>query len=265
MSSGASKSTCGLQVEQFACLNDNYGYLIHDTQSGLTAAIDTPQVKAYMEALERRGWKLSHILNTHHHADHAGGNLELKALTGCTIVGPVNEKDKIPGIDIPLGGGDVFELGESKGLVLDVGGHTKGHIAFHFAQQKMAFVGDSLFAMGCGRMFEGTYEQMQASIERLSGLPDETTIYCAHEYTLANAKFAISVDPTNKELEERFEKVHAQRLRGEWTVPTSMAIERRTNPFLRYNTPQIRKMLGVTPEAPSLHAFSAVRKAKDVF
>lgn len=261
---GAVAASCQLQVEQFPCLSDNYGYLIHDSVSGETAAIDTPDADAYMEALARRGWKLTQIWNTHHHHDHAGGNKQLKDATGCKVVGPEGEADKIPGIDVAVGGGRVVALGTLEAAVIDVGGHTKGHIAFHFPTLGKAFVGDALFAMGCGRMFEGTYEQMFASIQRLRALPDETTVYCAHEYTLANAKFALSVEPSNSALQARAELVRQQRAKGTWTVPTQMAIERETNPFLRFDSSEIRSKLGVV-DASDLDAFAAIRKAKDRF
>jgi hydroxyacylglutathione hydrolase len=261
----ASSAQCQLQIEQFPCLSDNYGFLVHDAASGQTAAIDTPDAKAYLDALDRRGWKLTHILNTHHHHDHAGGNMELKAATGCKIVGPVNEKDRIPGIDVSVGGGDTVQVGRLNATVLDVGGHTIGHVAYHFEDAGVAFVGDSLFAMGCGRMFEGSYPQMFASIERLAALPDDTAIYCAHEYTAANAKFALSVDGSNAALQARSLEVQQARQRGEPTVPTLMKLERETNPFLRYHSADIRKVLGVASDAPAVEAFAAIRKAKDKF
>jgi len=265
MSGGAASSTCSLEIEQFPCLSDNYGYLVHDKASGQTAVIDTPEVGPIMEALERKGWKLTHILNTHHHHDHAGGNLEIKEKTKCQIVGPKNEQEKIPGIDVAVGQGDTFKLGNQEVRVLDVGGHTLGHVAFVFAEDNVAFVGDSLFAMGCGRKFEGTYEQMFESLKRLNQLPDSTTVYCAHEYTLSNGKFALSVEPDNEALQIRQKEVEAARRKGEWTVPTTMAAERSTNPFLRWHSSSLRKSLGLAADASELEVFKATRIAKDKF
>lgn len=174
MSTDSAVST--FTVAQFSCLGDNYGYLIHDPETGQTAAIDTPCDKTYKEELEKRGWKLTHILNTHHHDDHTGGNKALKE-EGVKIIGPVDEKSKIPGIDEPVGGGDSFEFGNLKVNVMDAGGHTKGHIAYYFPDQSSVFVGDCLFSLGCGKMFEGTPTQFWASLERLRALPDDTVVY----------------------------------------------------------------------------------------
>ena len=168
------------------------------------------------QVLKTKGWKLTHILNTHHHHDHAGGNLELKKATSCTIIGPKGEADKIPGIDTAVDQGDTIKVGNQVARVLNVGGHTKGHVAFHFEDAGIAFVGDSLFAMGCGRMFEGTYEQMYASLQNLASLPDETAIYCAHEYTQANGKFAMSVEPGNEALQKRVKEVMSLALHGQF-------------------------------------------------
>lgn len=165
-----------LSVSQFLCLSDNYGYLLHDTASGQTAAIDTPCGKTYQQALQRHGWKLTHILNTHHHHDHTGGNLELKS-DGVIVIGPRDEKQKIPGIDRGVGGGDEFEFAGRKVIVMEAGGHTKGHVAFYLPEESKVFVGDCLFSLGCGRMFEGTPEQFWASIERVRSLPDDTVVY----------------------------------------------------------------------------------------
>lgn len=165
-----------LSLAQFLCLSDNYGYLVHDPVTGQTAAVDTPCAKTYNEELNRRGWKLTHILNTHHHWDHTGGNMELKE-DGVIVVGPKNEKEKIPGLDKAVGEGDVFEFAGSEVIVMDAGGHTKGHIAYYFPGQSKAFVGDCLFSLGCGKMFEGTPEQFWSSLEKIRALPDETLIY----------------------------------------------------------------------------------------
>ncbi|MFA7638873.1 MAG: hydroxyacylglutathione hydrolase, partial [Parvibaculum sp.] len=171
-----------LEIHQFPCLNDNYGYLVHEPSTGMTAAIDTPEVAPILAALTEKGWKLTHILNTHHHFDHAGGNTGLKEKTGCVVIGPKGEKHKIPGIDRAVGEGDVVELGAARARVIDVPGHTAGHIAYSFDEDRVAFVGDTLFALGCGRLFEGTPAQMWTSLGKLMALPDDTTVYCAHEY-----------------------------------------------------------------------------------
>ncbi len=244
-----------LNVRQFPCLEDNYGFLIRDEQTGLAACIDTPDVNAILEEARKAGWTLSFVFNTHWHPDHAGGNAEIQAATGATIVGPP-EVRRIAPLDREVGDGDVVMLGATRLDVLDVGGHTSGHIAYHDAADAIAFVGDTLFAMGCGRLFEGTPEQMWTSLSKLAALPDETTVYCAHEYTAANARFALSVDQ-DAGVRSRADKIFAMRERGEPTVPTTIGVEKATNPFLR--APLLRSGL-----APA-RAFAEIRGAKDVF
>ena len=182
-----------LTVHQFACLSDNYGFLIRDDATGKTACIDTPDSAAVLRELDELGWELDFIFNTHWHPDHAGGNADIKIVTGCSIIGP-QEVTRIAPLDREVGGGDVVELGETTFQVIESGGHTLGHIAFFDAADRIAFVGDTLFALGCGRLFEGTPEQMWDSLQRLAALPDDTKVYCAHEYTASNARFALSVD-----------------------------------------------------------------------
>lgn len=245
-----------LTVHQFPCLSDNYGFLVRDTASGQVATIDTPDAEAILTQLDRLGWTLNLILNTHWHPDHAGGNEALKAATGATIAGP-SEVTRIAPLDRALNDGDVVMLGETRFDVLDSGGHTLGHIAYHDAADAIAFVGDTLFALGCGRLFEGTPEQMWTSLARLASLPDDTTVYCAHEYTAANARFALSVD-ADPAVKARADAVFAARERGEPTVPTTIAAEKAANPFLR--APLLR------PNAASpAEAFAAIRAAKDSF
>ncbi|MBV8684108.1 MAG: hydroxyacylglutathione hydrolase [Caulobacteraceae bacterium] len=245
-----------LIVRQFPCLSDNYGYLICDEQSGRTACIDTPDAGAIMAALDAAGWKLDLILNTHWHADHAGGNAELQKATGATIVGPA-EVRRIAPLDRVVEDGDVVELGETRLQVIACGGHTLGHIAYFDAADRIAFVGDTLFALGCGRLFEGKPAQMWASLQRLAALPEETAVYCAHEYTASNARFALSVD-SEPALVRRSEEVFAARARGEPTVPTTIGLERATNPFLR------APLLAPDASSPA-EAFARIRAAKDSF
>lgn len=237
-----------LIVRQFPCLSDNYGFLARDEATGLTACIDTPDADAILKELDVLGWSLSLILNTHWHRDHAGGNAAVKAATGAVIVGPA-EVEKISPLDRKIVDGDMVELGETRLQVLATGGHTLGHVTYFDPDSQIAFVGDTLFALGCGRLFEGTAEQMWASLSRIAALPDETAVYCAHEYTAANARFALSVDDAPA-LKARAAEVFAARERGEPTVPTTIAREKATNPFLR---------------AGDATRFAAVRAAKDVF
>ena len=249
-----------LQVHQFPCLNDNYGFLIRDEGSGKTGCVDTPDADAILAELKRLGWGLDVILNTHWHPDHAGGNAAIKAATGCQIVGP-QEVTRIAPLDRPVGDGDEVRLGETSLRVLDTGGHTLGHIAYVDAADHIAFVGDTLFALGCGRLFEGTAEQMWSSLSKLAALPDQTLVYCAHEYTASNARFALSVDQS-AELKSRAEAVFAARERGEPTVPTTIGQEKAANPFLR--APLLKAGLGLS-SASDAQAFAAVRQAKDAF
>ena len=247
-------------IRQFACLSDNYGFLVRDDASGRTACIDTPDAAAILAELKAAGWGLDFIFNTHWHADHAGGNAEIKAATGCTIVGPA-EVTRIAPLDRTVGGGDEVMLGETHFAVIETGGHTLGHIAYFDDADRIAFVGDTLFALGCGRLFEGKPEQMWASLSRLAALPDETRVYCAHEYTASNARFALTVDQ-DPALKARAEQVFAARERGEPTVPTTIGLEKATNPFLR--APELAGRVGAAGE-PDYKAFGAVRTAKDNF
>ena len=249
-----------LTVRQFPCLSDNYGFIIRDEASGRTACIDTPDPDAILTALAKEGWGLDFIFNTHWHPDHAGGNAAVKAATGALIVGP-QEVTRISQLDRLVVDGDVVELGETRFEVMDTGGHTLGHITYFDAADRIAFVGDTIFALGCGRLFEGTAQQMWTSLSRLAALPDETRVYCAHEYTAANARFALSIDP-DPALRRRADEIFAARERGEPTVPTSIALEKATNPFLR--APLLAAALGKAG-VPDHEAFAAVRAAKDVF
>lgn len=245
-----------LSIRQFPCLSDNYGFLVRDEATGLVATIDTPDAAAILADLEASGWgRLDFVFNTHWHPDHAGGNERLKAETGCAIVGP-EEVRRIAPLDRLIAGGDWVDFGETSFEILDVGGHTLGHVAWWSPDDRVAFVGDSLFALGCGRLFEGTPDQMWSSLQRLTALPAETTVYCAHEYTASNARFALSVD-ADPAVRARAEAVFAARERGEATVPTTIGEEIATNPFLRAP--------GLRPELSPVEAFAAIRAAKDGF
>ncbi len=253
-----------LLVHQFACLDDNYGYLLHDPRTGATASIDTPEVEPINRALQERGWSLTHILNTHHHFDHAGGNEALKAQWQCKVIGAANDAARIPGIDVLVSDGEQFEFGDCTLTVLEVPGHTSGHIAFYCAEESMAFVGDTLFALGCGRLFEGSAAQMTESLSKLMALPDETLVYCAHEYTQANAAFAVTVEPHNEALLRRVEEIAALRAEGRPTVPTTIGLERATNPFVRTQSVDLQQTLDLVGAAP-VAVFAETRKRKDHF
>jgi hydroxyacylglutathione hydrolase len=253
-----------LEIHQFPCLSDNYGFLVHDAPSGVTACIDTPEVEPILRALDEKGWRLTHILNTHWHPDHAGGNEPIRARTGCRIIGPAGEEARIPGIEQSVREGDVLDLGGHEVRVLDVGGHTAGHIAYWFPNDGVAFVGDTLFALGCGRLFEGTPQQMWSSLGKLMALPPETVVYCAHEYTQSNARFALTVDPENAALRERAARVDAARAEGRFTVPTTIGDELRTNPFLRAADPALQRAIGMVGAAP-VDVFAETRRRKDRF
>ncbi len=253
-----------LDVYQFPCLNDNYGFLIHEPVSGCTATIDTPEVEPINRALEDKGWHLTHILNTHHHFDHAGGNEALKKQWGCQVVGAANDAERIPGIDVRVVDGENLVFGKTSALVLEVPGHTSGHIAYYFAEEGQAFVGDTLFALGCGRLFEGSPQQMWTSLEKLMALPDATRVYCAHEYTQANAAFALSVEPNNPALIERAKEIDALRAKGRPTVPTTIGLERQTNPFVRPMSEEIQATVGLTG-AQWVDVFAETRRRKDNF
>lgn len=222
-----------LQIVRIPALSDNYIWLVHDPVSAETIVVDPAQADPVLAALAERGWALTAIWNTHWHPDHTGGNAALKAATGCMVVAPAAEAAKIPTADRLVGEGDAVAIGAHRAAVLEVPAHTAGHIAYHFAEDALVFVGDTLFAMGCGRLFEGTAEQMFANMQRLAALADETRVYCAHEYTLSNGRYALVAEPDNAAIAARMVEVEALRAAGEATVPTTIAAERATNPFLR--------------------------------
>lgn len=225
-----------LEIVRIPVLSDNYVWLVHEPVSGSTMVVDPAVADPVLAAAAERGWTITDIWNTHWHPDHTGGNAAIKDATGCTITGPVAEAARIPTLDRLVAGGDQLQLGGAPAVVWDVPAHTAGHIAYYFADDAAIFVGDTLFAMGCGRLFEGTAEQMFANMQQLAQLPDATQVYCAHEYTLSNARFAVTVEPENAALAARLADVVAMRERGEATVPTSIGAERATNPFLRATT-----------------------------
>ncbi|WP_239805854.1 hydroxyacylglutathione hydrolase [Croceicoccus hydrothermalis] len=251
-----------LQIHQFPCLSDNYGYLMHDAESGETVCIDTPDADAYLREADEKGWTITQIWNTHWHPDHAGGNEAIKAETGCQIVAPAAEAPKIAAIDRSVSGRDTVTIGAHEAQIIDVGGHTHGHIAYHLPDAEIAFVGDALFALGCGRMFEGTAEQFWSSLTRLKSLPSQTTIYCAHEYTAANARFALHADPDNAALRRYAEEVEERRAAGKATVPTTLQRELATNPFLRADDAGMQARWG---GGDAVETFAALRAAKDGF
>lgn len=253
-----------LQFHQFPYGSDNYGVLVHDDVSGETACVDAGDADAVLGALEATGWSLSELWITHHHADHVDGLLAVKARGGCKVLGPVARGTAIEGVDQHLAEGDSFMFGTHKVDVLQTPGHTLDMINFHLGNDKVVFTGDTLFAMGCGRLFEGSPALMWDGLSKLLKLPDDTTIYCSHEYTLANAAFALSVDPENKALIARAAEVKAMREAGKPTVPTNMAIERATNPFLRADDAGMRAFLGLQ-NASDVEVFTEVRARKDKF
>lgn len=250
-----------LQIYQFLCLSDNYGFLLHDPDSGETVAIDTPDGPKYLEQAEAKGWTITQIWNTHWHPDHAGGNAAIVAATGAKVVAPL-EVEKLSPIDTQVADGDTVAIGPHQARVIDVSGHTNGHIAYHLPQDEMAFVGDSVFALGCGRMFEGEAAQFWQSLQRIKALPPETTLYCAHEYTASNAKFALHADPDNAALQAYAAEIAEKRERGEPTVPMNLARELATNPFLRADDPAIQARWGGDSAAET---FGALRAAKNDF
>lgn len=222
-----------LEIVRIPVLSDNYVWLVHEPVSGETMAVDPAVAEPVLAEAQQRGWQITQIWNTHWHPDHTGGNAAIREATGCTITGPAAEAERIPTLDRLVSEGDTIALGSVTARVLDVPAHTAGHIAYHFAEDRAAFVGDTLFAMGCGRLFEGTAEQMFVNMRKLEVLGDETRIYCAHEYTMSNGRFALTVEPENAALVSRMAEVTAMRERGEPTVPTTIALERATNPFMR--------------------------------
>jgi hydroxyacylglutathione hydrolase len=248
---------------QFTCLKDNYGVLVHDSVTKATASIDAPEAAAVLAALDSAGWSLTDILVTHHHADHVQGIPELKArFPQARIVAPAKEADRIGGVHLAVAEGDLVQVGRLSAKVLETPGHTAGHIVYWFEEQDALFAGDTLFALGCGRVFETPMSTMWHSLVKLSELPGETQVYCGHEYTLSNAKFAITVDPTNSILKERLDEITALRAENCPTLPTTIALELATNPFLRAEHPDIQAAVGMRGADPA-EVFAELRTRKN--
>ncbi|MEK9672198.1 MAG: hydroxyacylglutathione hydrolase [Rhodospirillaceae bacterium] len=253
-----------LEIQQIPVLNDNYVYLAHCPETGATGVVDPAVSGPVLDAADKLGWNITHILNTHHHGDHTGGNLEIQAETGCEIVGPEADKDRIPGIRTQVSDGDAYRLGKAEAMVYDVPGHTRGHIAYWFEGSDALFCGDTLFAMGCGRLFEGTPAQMVKSLEKFKRLPPQTRVYCAHEYTQSNGRFALTVEPDNKALVQRMKDVDAARAKNIPTVPSTIGDELATNPFMRSDSPGLQKAIGMAG-AGYVDVFAETRQRKDNF
>jgi hydroxyacylglutathione hydrolase len=241
-----------LDIVRIPVLSDNYIWLMREPQSGAVGVVDPAVAAPVLAEADKRGWKITHILNTHHHGDHVGGNLEIKNATGCTIVGLGRDRARIPGIDVTVDDGDRYRFGEAEAEVFFVPGHTSGHCAYAFRDQHALFCGDTLFALGCGKMFEGTPQQFWTSLERLRSLPDDMKVFCAHEYTQSNARFAVTIETDNKAF------------KGEPTVPSLLGDEKKTNPFLRADIPSVQKAVGMVGKDP-IQVFAEVRHRKDVF
>ncbi len=253
-----------IEIEQFMCLSDNFGVLLRDPATGVAALVDAPEEAPILAAVKRTGWTPKLILTTHHHMDHVEANLALKQRFGLRIVGPEAEKAKIPGIDETVEQGSVVPFGGENAEVIFTPGHTAGHVSYHFPQSKVLFAADTLFALGCGRLLECPPPVMYESLRKLAALPPETAVYCGHEYTLSNAKFALTIDPDNEALQARAKRIEALRAEGKPTLPTTIGEELATNPFLRWADPAIRRNLGME-NASDAGVFAEIRKRKDNF
>ena len=252
-------------IDIFMCRADNYGYLVHDVATRRTASIDAPDARAITAALERHGWTLTDIFLTHHHTDHVEGVPVLKRDFDVTVSGPRGEAEKIMGLDRLVSPNSTVTLGETEFIVIETPGHTLGHIAYYEPAGGHLFSADALFSLGCGRMFEGKPGPMWEGLARLRELPDSTLLYCGHEYTVENARFAVHVDPRNTALQIRAAEVRRMRAAGQFTIPVSMGLEKATNPFLRADDPALAAAMGLPPDSPPEAVFAALRAAKDGF
>ena len=252
------------QIYQFLIGSDNFGVLLHDPKTGATASIDAGEEAPILEALETTGWRLTDILVTHHHGDHIAGLAALRSKLGARVVGAAADKHRIADIDLAVKEGDHFTLGSLEVRVFETPGHTVGHIAFHLPHEKLLFAGDTLFAMGCGRLFEGTPADMHQSLQKLAALPQDTALYCGHEYTQANGRFALTIEPDNVDLQERVARVAELRAAGKPTLPTSIALELATNPFLRAEQASVQAAVGMAGADPAA-VFAEIRARKDRF
>jgi len=250
------------QTRLFLCLKDNYGVLLNDPASGATAAIDAPEAAPVEAALRAAGWRLTDILVTHHHADHTGGIAELKARHRCRVVAPHGEAARIPAVDETVRENDEVRVGTIKARVFETPGHTAGHISYFFPADKLAFVGDTLFSIGCGRVIEGTPEMMWESLLKLRALPDDTRLYCGHEYTRANIRFAKMIEPANAALRAREQEVDKLIAADKPTIPSTIGEEKAANPFLRADLPEVAKSVGLAGE-PAWKVFAEIRERKN--
>ncbi len=250
------------QTRLFLCLKDNYGVLLNDPASGATAAIDAPEAAPVEAALRAAGWRLTDILVTHHHADHTGGIAELKARHRCRVVAPHGEAARIPAVDETVRENDEVRVGAIKARVFETPGHTAGHISYFFPADKLAFVGDTLFSIGCGRVIEGTPEMMWESLLKLRALPDDTRVYCGHEYTRANIRFAKTIEPANAALRAREQEVDKLIAADKPTIPSTIGEEKAANPFLRADLPEVAKSVGLAGE-PAWKVFAEIRERKN--
>jgi hydroxyacylglutathione hydrolase len=250
------------EIRQFLIGSDNLGVLLHDPRTGATASIDAGEEVPILAALAETGWGLTHILITHHHGDHVAAVTALKARTGAHVVGPERDRHRLPVLDEGVSEGDRVSVGTLAAVVLETPGHTSGHIAYHFPAEGLLFAGDTLFAMGCGRLFEGSPAEMWSSLQKLAALPEDTQVYCGHEYTMSNARFALSVDAGNSALTERAREVEETRKAGRLTIPTTIGQERRTNPFLRAADPALAAAVGLQGR-PAVDVFAELRERKN--
>jgi hydroxyacylglutathione hydrolase len=254
-----------IEVAQFICLSDNFGLLIHDRETGATACIDAPEAEAIAAEAERRGWPLTHLLITHHHLDHIEGWEALKKrFPGMKIVGAAKDAHRLPPLDQAVSDGDDVLLGATRARVIATPGHTSGHVVYYFPDDEAVFVGDTLFSLGCGRVFDGTMDEMRLSLEKIANLPRETRVYCGHEYTQANGRFAVTVDPENPVLRDRVQQVEQLRAAGKFTLPSTIALENATNPFLRVEDQKVKETMGMAGADP-FAVFAEMRERKNHF